>query len=353
MKKLLLFLSVLTSISLTSCGGGGDTPASEKANLMYGYINDTPVIEKEELEIGYDTLRDMIGDKESFVLLLFHDRTCGCWKWELGPTAVQYTNMYNVKLYAFDNGLLEGKESFGLYTGTDVPGICFFEKGQLLRQTIYGRLNPSKRKMFQELEAFKSFVEENCYLPKMYYIEKEKLDAKISSQEDFNLYVARNGCTDCGAINEQYLDKWGETNKSLEAKKMLYIFDIQKYRGTPEYQNIKDTYGLSVAGNPTFGYDNGEDRGFIPTFQRIVKGEINDMITVLNDSADKKTGVVTSYFTEARISASPILSKARYQIIDGTTIDTSLVQPWGAVKQEKQLEWHLPAVELFFNTYVK
>lgn len=354
MKKSLLFLSVLTAISLASCGGGGgDSPASEKANLMYGYINDTPVVEKEELEIGYDTLRDMVGDKESFILLLFHDRTCGCWRWELGPTAVQYMNTYNVKIYALDNALLIGKDTFGLYTGDDVPGICFFEKGQLLRQTIYGRLNPSQRQMFKDLGAFKSFVEENCYLPKMYYIEKNKLDTKISNKEDFNLYVARNGCGDCNAINEQYLDKWGETNKALEAKKMLYIFDIQKYRGTPEYQTIKDTYGLSVAGNTTFGYDNGEDHGFIPTFQRREKGDITDMITVLNDTANSVTGLVTSYFSEARITASPILSKAHFEVIDGTTIDTSLIQPWGAVKQEKQLEWHLPAVELFFDTYVK
>lgn len=349
MKKSLLFLSLLTSVSLTSCGG--NEPSFEKVNLKYGYIADTAVTEKEQLEIGYSTLKDMVDDKESFILLLFHDRTCGCWKWELGPIAVEYMNKYNIKLYAFDNALLVGEtDTFGLYTRTDnVPGICFFEKGKLLRQTIYRRLDEKHRQMFKDLDAFSAFVNENCYLPKMYYIEKEKLDAKISNNDDFNLYVTKSGCPDCGKIEEEYVDKWIETNKLLEVKEMLYVFDVKKYNDTPEYQTIKDAYGLSVAGNSIFGYGNG----FMPTFQRREQGKITDMITVLNDSADKDTGLVTSYFTAARIAASPILSKAQFDVIDGTTIDTSFILPWGGINQQKQLEWHLPATEMFFDTYVK
>lgn len=347
MKKSLLFLSVLTAISLASCGGN-DVDTSKIA-LDYGYDYKNDIVNIEEVEIGYTSLTNLIDNKESFVLLIFHNRTCLCWE-SFNPLAVQFMNKYNLRFYAFDNALLEGEDNYGIYRGTDVmPGICFFRRGTLIRQSIYGKIDINHRKFFEYYEDLERYMFDNIYLPKMYYIDFTLLDEKIANNEKINLYIARSGCNDCKAVNRNYLYSWSESKKETTLTNNLYILDIEKYRGTDEYQTIKDKYGLSVAGNPTFGFDTG----YIPTFQRIENGQIKDMITVLNDQGDKETGLVTSYFNESRIANSPMLSSAGFAKLDGTTVDVSLIKSWGAIDQQKQYEWHLPAIQLYFDTYVK
>lgn len=346
MKKSLLFLSVLTAISLASCGNDVDT---SKIALDYGYDYKNDIVDIYELEIGYSDFVNKIADKESFVLLIFHDRSCGCWR-EFHPIAVQFMNKYNLRFYALDNALLEGNENYGVYRGTaPMPGICFFRRGTLIRQSIYDLIDINNRKFFKYYDDLESYMFDNIYLPKMYYIDEEALDERIANNEKLNLYIARSKCGDCKAINKQYLYSWSDGLKETTLSKNLYIFDIQKYRGTSEYQVIKDKYGLSVAGNPIFGFDTG----YIPTFQRIENGQIKDMITVLNDQGDKETGLVISYFNESRIANSPMLSSAGFAKLDGTTVDISLIGTLGGIDQQKQLEWHLPAVKLFFDTYFK
>ena len=347
MKKSLLFLSLLTTISLASCGG--DNVDTSKIALDYGYDYKNDIVSTDELEIGYSSLVNLIDNQESFVLLIYHNPTCGCWT-DFSPIAVDFMNNYNLRFYVFDNALLDGNENYGIYRGTDaMPGICFFRRGTLIRQSIYGKLDINHRKFFKDYDALESYMFDNIYLPKMYYIDADLLDEKIANNEKINLYIARSGCGDCKKVNKSYLYSWSESKKETTLSNNLYIFDIEKYRGTDEYQTIKDKYGLSVAGNPTFGFDTG----YIPTFQRIENGQIKDMITVLNDQGDKETGLVTSYFNESRIASSPILSTAGFASLDGTTVDASLIKPWGSIDQEKQYEWHLPAIKLYFDTYVK
>ena len=356
MKKSLLFLSVLTAISLASCGNDIDT---SKIALDYGYDYKNDIVNIEEVEIGYTGLTNLIDNKESFVLLIFHNRTCNCWE-KFNPLAVQFMNEYNVVFHSFDNALLEGEDNYGIYRGTAaMPGICFFRRGQLIRQTIYGKLDINNREMFEDYDALEQYLFNNIYLPKMTYIDKDTLDNKIASNEDFALYVARSECNDCKTVNKEVLYHWNDTNTIVNH--MMYIFDIEPYyarkpaEGDPEYDEkyakyeaylaFKTTYGLSEVGNEAFGYGTG----YVPTFQIRKGSTITDMITVLNDSVNAEK-VVSSYFTQARISNSPLLKNTGdVYLFDGKILTDEQKQNWRAL----QLTWHRPIVELFLNTYIK
>ncbi len=358
MKKSLLFLSVLTAISIASCGGS-DIDTSKIA-LDYGYDYKNDIVNIEEVEIGYTSLTNLIDNKESFVLLIYHNPTCGCWT-DFNPLAVQFMNKYNVVFHSFDNALLEGKNNYGIYQGTDaMPGICFFRRGQLIRQSIYGKLDINNRKFFKEYEALEQYLFDNVYLPKMTYIDKDTLDSKISNDEGFALYVARAGCGDCRTVNQQFLYSWNDVNTTVNH--MMYIFDIEPYfarkpaEGDPEYDEkyakyeaylaFKTTYGLSEAGNETFGYGTG----YVPTFQIRKGSTISDMITVLNDSVDANR-VVSSYFNQTRISNSSLLrNTGDIYLFDGKELTEEQKQNW---RTTVQLSWHKPIVELFLNSYIK
>lgn len=363
MKKSLLFLSLLSSLTMVSCGGS-DVDTSKIA-LDYGYKYKNPISSVEDLRIGYETLTDRIGKKESFVLLIFGDSTCGCWV-DFNPLAISFMNRYHVKFSVLNLASLEGEsETYGIYRGySQMPGICFFRRGQLIRQTIYGLVKGTDINIFKKQETLDEFLLNNIYLPRMFYLDKDALDEKIENQEEFNLYIARSGCGDCSAINSSVLYEYSEKNKEKAIpNKPLYIFDIQQYRGTDEYQTIKDTYGLSnTTFNPIFGYDYGEDKGMIPTFQVWKQGYIYDMITVLNDHLGENH-TLDSYFNIDRVGASPMLSRLGNEyVLQGKALEdkdigkypvpgTEIIYEY--VYRDSQLVWHKPIVELYLSTYVK
>lgn len=355
MKKSLLFLSLFTALTMASCGGS-DIDTSKIA-LDYGYDYKNDIVSLNDFVIGYDTLANKIASYESFVLLVYRTG-CGCWT-DFEPSAIKFMNDYNVKFPAINvTALLSEKVRYGIYAvEDDMPSICFFRRGQLIRQTVSGKLKDNS--IFKDYYAFKDFMLENIYLPHMYYLDEDALDEKIAGNEEFNLYVARSECGDCKLVNKNVLYDWSEKNKEKSnMEKPLYIFDIQKYRGTDRYQPIKDKYGLSnTEFNPVFGYNHGSDQGMIPTFQRWKNGRITDMITVLNDYLGANH-TFDSYFTEERVSASPMLSQFGEQyVLNGKEVEEKYIAHKGDIeylpKDPSQMIFHNPIVELYLSTYVK
>ena len=353
MKKLAAILLAIPVLLSTACRDG-DIDKSKIA-LDYGHIRQTPIedITESELALTYNELVDVIDTKQNFVLLVYGDEWCGCWT-TFAPIAAQYVNNHFIDLRVINANNIPENDTYGIYAGySQMPAIVFFRRGKLIRQTVYGKLNENNRKMFQRYEDFESYMKRNVYAPHMLYIDKGVLDHKIEINEYFNLYVARTGCGDCAAVDKKILYNWSTKNGGKRLDTDLYIFDIAPYRGTDQYQDIKDYCGLSVAGNTTFGYDYGPDHGFVPTFQRRHGSQIEDMITVLNDYASEEL-VVNSYFNEARIQASPMLRNTGEEFLfNGQTIQESQRTGWGGIDQSLQLQWHTPILELYLSTYVK
>ena len=371
MRKNLFLLSLIPALLFTSCNKGESVDKSKIA-LEYGNIHSGYVSLLDLQEFDYDELKDAIERKETFVMMINTEIAeitgCGCWN-DFYPHFVKFSNEYHYDFKLFNINYLDGKESFGIYkNATQMPGICFFKKGKLIRQTIYGRTNENNRKFFKQYEAFKNYMLENVYLPNFYYIDKGTLDKKVNNDEEFNLYVARRECGDCNQINTTYMKDWlDKNNKGTVLNDKLYIFDIQDYYPTKDdpdekreaYQALKDELGLSVAGNSTFGYGTG----VVPTFQRRKGSQIKDMISVLNDSISKVEDkfIISSYFNAVRINSSPILKNTGgTYLYDGQEIDESKVniieymgKYYYLFKDNTQLDMHTPIVDLFFKAYVK
>ena len=340
MKKLATFLLLVPALLLSSCRDGEIDKSKIALDFGREFKNDITDLSKLG-ELNYSQLIDTIDKKQNFVLLVYNEG-CGCWT-DFRPVVKEFFNRYKIDFKIVNVDEIPGNNKYDIYTGKSLmPAICFFRRGKLIRQTVYGKLKAENRQLFKEFDAFEEYMFKNIYLPKMYYLDKEALDAKISNDSSFNLYIGRSACGDCIEVEQNILYKWSTSLKSTIPQDILYVFDIQQYRPTPEYQSIKDQYGLSTTINTTFGY--GE--GCVPTFQRITDGDITDMITVLNDSKDENN-IVHSYFNEDRVNASPMLrSHSSEYIFDGKEYE-------GKFDRVLQLEWHTPIVQLYLDTYVK
>lgn len=351
---------MFTALTAVSCG----SPEVDysKIALDYGYVYKDGITNESQVQLNYGELASKMVSQESFVLLIHSLGTCGCWDDELFYVAKIFMNKYNLIFNSFITNDFGDKETYGIYSGIggELPGIVFIRRGKVIRQILRANIDGTPNaNIFKRPQEFEKYMLDNIYLPKMYYLDRESLDKKISSNEEFNLYVARTGCGDCLAANGVLLD-WSDNSKETTIQDNLYIFDLKPYHpGKPDdpgydekypiYIAIKTEYKLSEEGNALFGYD----AGYVPTFQRWKNGDVIDMITILNDSAvgeDVKTQ--SSYFTEARVNASPMLRNTTY-IFQGREIGADELDERGKFTRDAQLKQQTPILKLYLSTYVK
>lgn len=338
--KFLLPLSIFLSFSgLVSCG---PKPFTSKVKLDYGEIRENDLNSIDELGLVlYEDLQAKIYDKESFILLIKGTAGCSCWT-DFDPTITKYINNTHVRTITVDYTAFINKDSFGLYTvGGHMPSIAIFNRGTLVYQAVHGRDN---KKIFTDYQTLYEFMSSHTVLPKMYLITKTTLDTYFTSSKEFTLYIERSLCNDCSTVNREVLQGWQETIQD-NPNNYLYIFDIQKYQGTEEYQTIKDCLGMSEEGDSTFGWGTG----YIPTFQHRTGSTITDMIVVNNDTYNKDTKLISSYFTTSRVNNLSFLKNdetIKTKVLDGMQLDNYS-------KDEYIKAYHNPITKLFLNTYIK
>ncbi len=380
-KKIGLFLLIpLLGSALTSCGGSSSS-SSEVGPLVlsYGEIStqDTGMIKELPIrssQTNTDGLYDWVAATRSFVLIVTKKSQCGCWD-DFEPIVSKANYEYNLGIRYIYYEDLPINNPFNIYVESEakMPSICFFNKGVLTKQVLYQYENP----IFKEYESFINFLKTNvASLPKRYMISIDDLRDYISEEKDFNLYVARTGCNDCGLMDTFYLNNWAASTYTVNDP--LLIFDLFPYHPgrkptapkedapieeqqayeeamfiynekAESYQKIKDEFGLSTKYNPVFGYDTG----YVPTFQRRESGFVSDMITTLNDTIDVESKKVTNtYFTSSRVNAMPCLSNVEgrnkfvlegKEIADYTKANSRIIQ----------YREHFEAFQIFFQTYVK
>ena len=93
-----------------------------------------------------------------------------------------------------------------------------------------------------------------------------------------------------------FLDKWILENKE---EITIYELDLDLYRNDLEYyQELKDTFGLSVNGNKDFGYLEG----VVPSIQKYENGVLTNMAVIYNDQMeltdDNQYKIVDGYYHE-------------------------------------------------------
>lgn len=350
-KKNRLFLTlglVAMSASICSCG---KAPTPGKYCLSYGNIRSYEITMVEQLG-EYTTAQefyDAINTGDTFLTAIYNDvgTTCQCWT-NFQPILIQFANEYHVEIKYIGRSKLINN-TLGIYAGTDMPSIVAFSSGQLVAQAINNRQFEA---VFVSYNAFKEYVTLNFNLPKMFYLDRTTLENKINENDEFTLYVMRNGCPDCGKLSRDILPYWNGAHPTID--KNLYIFDMEEYRGTSEYQPLKNYLGLSEEGDAIFGYNHGSDKGMFPTLQHRTGSTINDMITVLNEFKDTDNKCLVSYFTETRVSHMNFLTPAQKEntVFDGMHLTDAQLADFGAFKLEFYRNYHYPLVNQFLDYYL-
>ena len=339
-KLLILFGTALVSL----CGCKTST-APAKVNLDYGHIQMEEIGNITQLDAtDYDGLSSLISHKRNFALAVYNP-TCGCWT-DFQKPLTDFINKYHYEIKYIDANILRAHEDrFGIYTELgDLPGIVFFKEGKLLRQKVYYQSSESDRKIFKNSQKFEAYMLKNINVPKMYYVDEDVLKSYINEGKEFNLYITKFECPDCSAFDETFLFPWN--NKVNKVNSNLYIWDIKDHIGQPDYQSTKDYYGLSEAGNPTFGWSTG----VMPTLQHRRGSQVLDMISAINDYiVDDK---IVSYFTTEHVNASEALrGQASKFVLNGQTM-TKKFDDWDEWRKE-QLVLQKDIINTFVNYYVK
>lgn len=346
MKKIPLFLlSSLMLFSVTSCNQD-NSYYQGKIYLTFGEYqrSSTSTVN----QYTYDELSDKITKAKEDFILIISNYGCGCWT-DFEPIVAQANYKFQLGMKHIDCEIISSsKNQFGLVlTPSNMPSIAFFHEGVLARQVIFG--NESSNKIFKHYEDFESFLLENIVLPKAYRIEKEDIDYKMDQDEEFNLYIGRSGCDDCGYLNKTKIKDLAYNYES-PINNPIYYFDIQKYRSDEKtYSDLKEEMGLTTKNNPILGYDLWG--GVVPTLQRRQGHNITDMISIYNDVLNRDTGEVSSYFTSTRVNAMPFLVGTGDQyVLDGEILTPQEMYDW---TEGGKFTFHQAIVDKYFETYIK
>ena len=364
-KSLLLSLIPLLSFSFSSCGAPQAT--FNKINIDFGHVRKQAQVLIGDSYINYDDLKYKLTFKESFIVCVYPHYTCGCWD-TFQKILVSYQNAHNMDVFVMEDTEFEAKSTFGLDFSKVFPAIAIARRGTFEVTAYYG--DNSSRPIFAEYQKFEAWISNYINEPKsIFKIDEALLDQYIEEGKSFNLYVGRNKCGDCAELEDKLLHTY--VDNQVEFSETLYFFDMEKYRGTADYQAKKDKYGLSEEGNATYGYNytleyQGADqsivsdvtKGAFPTLHRYKDGQIYDGMVLLNDFPNLVGGepykINTTYFTSERINnikCIPADKKENY-ILKDKSITKEEFTNWFDSTTNVKFSYHKPMAELFFETYL-
>ncbi|CDD93076.1 unknown [Coprobacillus sp. CAG:826] len=296
-KKLGTFLFIISSIfSLSSCQDKKDKIIIEREE------NITDFIKLSSTDYG-----TMIRNKRSFILTY-------------GSQCVCYTNFKDVlrnimknndlRMYEMNINDLDKVVSYKEVKTYD-PGLLLVQNG-IIQYSFDVNKKWEKEiyasDMNKAAQSVKKNLEKYCYFNSPFYeVNKEKALEKINSKETVYIYYMRNTCSDCKLFHRYFLNDW-ILKGQYDPTKKIYNFDIDPYREVDEaynetesYIEFKNTFQLSVAGNPHFGYKTG----VVPTVQKYENGQLIKMAVIYNDDINMENmTVVSGYYKDA-----PFLNK--------------------------------------------
>ena len=304
-KYALLFAVPLLFCSLTSCSDADGT-------LTYGtYIeqdlNSLKSLNNDEL------VNKTKNEGETFLLATYqssYSEECLCWSTFLN-VIVSYSNTFHEVFYLYDTQSKDDSVSnLKIESFKDSTPCLYIFKGEK-QLAKYSYKNNKDKDLFEDtsLKLLDKTIHKVVNKPYMFYVSKDYLKENLSKTKEVGVLFMRNGCSDCSYVIPNVLIPY--INQHAFAKD-IWLFDMQVYydlknddNATEEekgqYQALKDQYGLSVAGNQTYGYQ----QGVVPTLQYYNEGILKDATVFFNDVISKKDDgsfyVSDSYYTNERL----------------------------------------------------
>lgn len=330
MKKAFFFFP-LALLPLCACG-----PIDEfnKVDLAYG----TLIGMSEEIkgtshmkQIDYPTLRSMVLEKQSFLLMVHNDGGigCSCYADWHDDVLVPYLKEHNLLLYWIDYNDIVEEEDYGLELVSNHETLAIFDDGEL----AYQHDNVDQESDWVTSRAvFSEWMDARINYPKMIYIDKAILDEELSSNMEFTLLFTQSGCPDCGYLESHFLKQYFIDNRDTD---YLYVLDtvqegvrlLNGVAGSDEddaseeekaayaqWVEFKKDYHLSAESIEQPGYKEG----FVPTiFHYDVQGEVDGAGVFYNDTIDEATWKLTdTYWTSDK------LDQPYFTYINDAKIDT-------------------------------
>ena len=228
-------------------------------------------------------------------------------------------------LYVFDNGEILQK-----YTKNARKDAAIFENETKLGEIINSHINKDTIKNYQYVS-----YEYAC---------RDLINKDI---EEFVLFTTRSGCGDCNYCMPNVVTPFlSENNPKIP----VYICDIEKYRGTDEYDTVKANLNLTVESNSL-----GFGKGVVPTYQYWKNGQLLDAGVYANDSfylnsETNKVEVKETYFDgtrELKFTTENLITKMN----SSESLEVKEYNGYYFMDVKKAAVYHDPLVKSFLTYY--
>ena len=364
-KRSLILLPLLACpMILSSCSLKG-----EKVKLTYGNYITQDIASLTELSTD-DLYNKLYNENEVMILATYGDiysEDCLCWT-TFQNVIVNFINKFHKQVYLYStNNYEDGIKDLKLNNvDASEPGLHIYRGKKKVVQFYYNKIQD--KQIFEDTTAeyMNSKVSEFIEKPSIYYVDKEYLDNKISTQnENFSVLFMRSGCNDCKYVIPNVIIPY--INKNNVEKEML-LFNIQSYydlakkidateEEKAQYQALKDSYYLSESAGEKFGYE----QGVVPTVQYYESGVLKDASVFFNDSiAQKDDGsfyVSKSFYSEERLPNLPHLKDVKAKtVLQGMALeDKNIMQTKSGSyywSQSDASKYHTPLLQAFLDSYL-
>ncbi|MCD8204086.1 MAG: hypothetical protein LUB56_03070 [Coprobacillus sp.] len=337
---------------------GGCSKEEGEIKLTYGSEIDT-----EATEIRVSQLEQMVGNKESFILVLYQGsgaETCTCWK-DFSKVIDEYVQDETRIIYKMNGLSLPDNNEYKLSIQTDRPTLSIFRDGVKAYEEIYDPKN--NQGYFKHTSDLKDYLNERTSEPDLIYIDEEGLDSLIHSRKVFSVMYEWSTCPDCQYCLPEVVIPYFKNN--IVTSK-LYIIDLAvegillndgvASKSNESYIEFMNKYGLNEGSNSVYGYT---EIGVVPTFQTWEKGEVIDAAVYFNDeiSYEESKGyyVSNSFYSSERIenlkyldgNVTPILGMS----VSEDMLDIS--EDGVSIIKDEFAKLHTPLLEAYFDYYFK
>ena len=292
LKKLVaIFISIFMLFNISSC----KNKVSDKILLSGNFDN------QKMIELDKEELKDKILNQEDFLLVIKLEGCSSCETFEnevINPFIKEtFSDVYYIYAHNLDSmDKFDNKPKYKL-----APNIQVYKQGKSVLSANYD----DTKDYFTNLNSFKEFISEYVVFPSIITASEETLDALISSNKEFVLYIGWNKCGDCVSVYDNVLKQYLLESKSNN--KLVYL-EVDSYRSKKpaicpslegaDQQTIEDynNYMEWVNFAKKYNFYDYKD-GKVPTFQYYKNGSVVEQIVYKNDEiVDGK--IVDSFYKE-------------------------------------------------------
>jgi hypothetical protein len=378
MNKKGLGVCLLSLVSLAALAGCNTNSALSKVNLTFGKLYDSSLdaseakVDDHLWNLSVADLNTLISRGDNFALLVYDtDDTCICWG-DFQITLKEYLAHYNFLLFGIQQNLLEAAETpssgalavnYNLSLATGEETIALYEDGAVK----YQKTSAGTTDNWTQYDAFAAWMNDRVHQSDMLYVSEAQFDNLFLGTSSFVVGFLRFSCPDCAYLDDNFLKSYNANDRNAS-----YVIDVEKegiWNATTKsngvWQTWKDKYGLSVAGNAAFGFDNG----VVPTFYNYTHASTGDYASAIldgdvyvNDSLAKDTNddnyyVSDTFFTETRLPNLTFLTdntSVTTKVLSALAVPASDADIYGTAAgwdHKAAAKYHDPLLKAFLDFY--